>query len=341
VNASKSNTENQKTSCQNSTASSPVTSHGNTNRNYVKQEAKVKGIPKESVSNPEMRRQQSVPVYDRPPRLQSHGNSISSRHNDGSGYSGYHNTPGQPLEGFPTVTILPKPEPPRAIILPEVKQNPGNQFGPIGSRGGAGSNVLHKSTWQDSPAAPSPGQTRHHHQAMHGPSVGLIPPPGLTIMQQLQAERRQREEEYARRQNNWPGFGDRSEVVGNSAHLGIQPNNYVESLWDSQPGMRGEGMGGAGGPQQAAGHAMQVSQQGLWGTIGNVWPSTVFNSGFNYTEGQEQGNVNTEKEGEALGFDSLSLSSIWSSGGAGGGQPPEADANSWSSLFNNNNKKDM
>merc|ERR1719422_446327 len=36
----------------------------------------------------------------------------------------------------------------------------------------------------------------------------LLPPPGLTIMQQLQAERRQREEEYVRRQNNWPGFND-------------------------------------------------------------------------------------------------------------------------------------
>ena len=45
--------------------------------------------------------------------------------------------------------------------------------------------------------------------------------------------------------------------------------DYVESLWDSPTG---------GAPVQ----------QGLWGTIGNVWPSTVFNTaGFNY---QAEGN---------------------------------------------------
>ena len=93
----------------------------------------------------------------------------------------------------------------------------------------------------------------------------LLPPPGLTIMQQLQAERRQREEEYVRRHNNWPGFGDTAGV----SHQPVGPvvagrDVYVESLWD-QPGGQTQG------------------QQGLWGTIGNVWPSTVFNSaGFRY-----------------------------------------------------------
>ena len=125
-------------------------------------------------------------------------------------------------------------------------------------------------------------------------------------MQQLQAERRQREEEYVRRQNNWPGFND-----ANPPNTGIVggTTNYVENLWDA--------------PSQSS---------GLWGTLDNVWPSSVFNnSGFN--DGR---NMNRENE-NALGFDSLSLSSIWSSA-----SPPHQDEgeNTWSSLFSEN-KKDI
>ena len=114
------------------------------------------------------------------------------------------------------------------------------------------------------------------------------------------------EEEYVRRQNNWPGFGDQQ-------HNNIPSNNYVESLWDAPNN------GGGGG------------NQGLWGTIGNVWPSTVFNTGFgSYPENNE----NAEKENETL-FDSLSMSSIWASPG----NQNENETNSWSSLFNNNKKE--
>merc|ERR1712106_671302 len=76
-----------------------------------KQEAKVKGVPKEVT---ELRRQQSVPTYDRPPRLQSHlNNPLPLRHDS---YSGHGNVPGQPLEGFPTVT-LEHPSAPKARQL--------------------------------------------------------------------------------------------------------------------------------------------------------------------------------------------------------------------------------
>lgn len=197
-----------------------------------------------------------------------------------------------------------RPEPPRAIILPELKQNPGSQFGPIGCKVPNPT----KSTWNDSPAAPNPV---NHNSRMLPPSTNqthtppsLIPPPtpGLTIMQQLQAERRQREEDYVRRQHNWPGFETQSN--------GIPSNNFVESLWDT-PSNQGN--------------------QGLWGSIGNVWPSSVFNTGFNYPETNET----AEKENENLGFDSLSLSSIWSAPS----NQNESESNSWSSLFNNNKKE--
>ena len=124
-------------------------------------------------------------------------------------------------------------------------------------------------------------------------------------MQQLQAERRQREEEYVRRQNNWPGFNDTNPNTG----IVSGTTNYVENLLDA--------------PAQSS---------GLWGTLDNVWPSSVFNnSGFN--DGR---NLNRENE-NALGFDSLSLSSIWSSA-----SPPhqEEGDNTWSSLFTEN-KKDI
>merc|ERR1719192_902862 len=132
-------------------------------------------------------------------------------------------------------------------------------------------------------------------------------------MQQLQQERRKREEDYHRRQNNWPGFNDGAPspgLVGPGGQVGQGgpggppvTNNYVETLWDNP------------------------ASNGLWGTIGNVWPSTVFNSGFN----------ERNRETENLGLDSLSLSSIWSAGA--GGHQEEAD-NTWSSLFSDN-KKDM
>ena len=124
-------------------------------------------------------------------------------------------------------------------------------------------------------------------------------------MQQLQAERRQREEEYVRRQNNWPGFNDTNPNTG----IVSGTTNYVENLLDA--------------PAQSS---------GLWGTLDNVWPSSVFNnSGFN--DGR---NLNRENE-NALGFASLSLSSIWSSA-----SPPhqEEGDNTWSSLFTEN-KKDI
>ena len=154
----------------------------------------------------------------------------------------------------------------------------------------------------------------------------LLPPPGLTIMQQLQAERRQREEEYVRRQNNWPGFGDAAAAAVSHQPVGpvvthpeVGRDVYVESLWD-QPGGQTQG------------------QQGLWGTIGNVWPSTVFNSaGFRYQGEGGGGESGATEEAETLAYDSLSLSSIWASAG---NQQQEGENNSWSSLFNNN-KKDI
>lgn len=254
-----------------------------------KQEAKVKGVPKEVT---ELRRQQSAPAYDRPPRLQTQVPGRQSQDNYGGHAQGH-------MDGFPTVTTMQKPDPPRAIILPELKQNPGSQFGPIAKPT--------KSTWNDSPAAPNPVQPRLLQSPNSPPpQPSLLPPPGLTIMQQLQAERRQREEEYVRRQNNWPGFNDT-----NPPNTGIVggTTNYVENLWDA--------------PSQSS---------GLWGTLDNVWPSSVFNnSGFN--DGR---NMNRENE-NALGFDSLSLSSIWSSA-----SPPHQDEgeNTWSSLFSEN-KKDI
>ena len=267
-----------------------------------KQEAKVKGVPKEM---PDLRRQQSAPAYDRPPRLQSHGSRKES----------YGQTNGQNHDGFPTVTVMQKPDPPRAIILPELKQNPGSQFGAIGCKV-PNNGVPSKSTWTDSPAAPNPVNPTARLVAPSGAPTGtqtLMPPPGLTIMQQLQQERRKREEDYHRRQNNWPGFNDGAPspgLVGSGGQVGQGgpggppvTNNYVETLWDNP------------------------ASNGLWGTIGNVWPSTVFNSGFN----------ERNRETENLGLDSLSLSSIWSNGA--GGHQEEAD-NTWSSLFSDN-KKDM
>ena len=291
----------------------------------TKQEAKVKGVPKEEVAV--LRRQQSAPAYSPPPRLQGLTSApLASRHQEVAACSSL----GQ--DSFSSLALgaakQERPEPPRAIILPEMKQNPGSQFGPIGCKVPREPHQVTKSTWQDSPAAPGP--LAHHEPQGRGLALQplarqapaptpLLPPPGLTIMQQLQAERRQREEDYVRRQNNWPGFGD-------SAALQQVPvvardsvgRDYVESLWDHPGG----------------GGAAQRQQQGLWGTIGNVWPSTVFNNA-GFRNGAAEGGAGDEAEG--LGYDSLSLSSIWASAGS---QQQEQENNSWSSLFNNN-QKDM
>jgi len=195
--------------------------------------------------------------------------------------------------------------------------------------------LICKSMWQESPAAPAPLVPAHPDSArglalapirqQSGPG-SLLPPPGLTIMQQLQAERRQREEEYARRQNNWPGFENcvsiQHPLVGSQARE--MGRDYVESLWD-QPG----------------GHS-QGQTQGLWGTIGNVWPSSVFNNpGFHYQgEAGAGAETGSKEEGETgLSFNSLSLSSIWAS--TGNQQQETGENTSWSSLFNNNTKKDI
>ena len=278
-----------------------------------KQEAKVKGVPKEAS---ELRRQQSAPAYDRPPRLQGQGSSGRNEN--------YGNVE-QPR------TSIARPEPPRAIIRPEVKQNPGSQFGPIGCKVPSthGSVAAKSSTWNDSPAAPAPvprplmsSSVSVSGQAPSGnlPPT-LLPPPGLTIMQQLQAERRAREEEYVRRQNNWPGFSDQPATssagnMGAIGNIGTAAGNYVDNLWDT--------------PTQAP--------AGLWGTLDNVWPSSVFNSGFN--DGR---NMNRDADTSSLGFDSLSLSSIWSSAGAQVQHQETETAggdNTWSSLFTEN-KKDL
>lgn len=288
----------------------------------TKQEAKVKGVQKEDMAI--LRRQQSAPAYSPPPRLQA---PLSSRIGDqpGRGSPGHPDTFSSLAHGGQKQE---RPEPPRAIILPEMKQNPGSQFGPIGCKVPRDQHLVTKSTWQDSPAAPGP--LGHHDPQGRSMNLAplarqsavptpLLPPPGLTIMQQLQAERRQREEDYVRRQNNWPGFGEpplvhQAPVVNHEVG-----RDYVESLWD-QPGGQGQ------------------PQQGLWGTIGNVWPSTVFNNaGFRYPGEGGAGETGTGEEGEGLGYDSLSLSSIWASAGS---QQQEGENNSWSSLFNNN-KKDM
>ena len=292
-----------------------------------KQEAKVKGVPKEVV---DVRRNMSPAVtqYDRPPRLQT-----QPRHE--SVFSGNGERGQQEQQNHLSSAV--KPEPPRAIILPELKQNPGNQFGPIGRKVPASPAPLSKSTWNDSPAAPAPvvsggviqarlvgvqpavpGHSSHH----------LIPPPGLTIMQQLQAERRQREEDYHRRQNNWPGFDTETSSPSIAPAVGPQEpvrsaasSNYVDSLWDSEP------------------------QPGLWGTIGQVWPSSVFNTGLQWGgeggagQGRETGQAgerNKANKENITSYDSLSLSSIWSAPV----QSPDQPDNSWSSLFNNN-KKDI
>lgn len=298
-----------------------------------KQQAKVKGVQKEPT--PESRRptNPNQPQYDRPPRLQQTYNRSQSETLP----------PIQPLDGFPTVTVpitsppATKPDPPRAIILPEMKrpENLGSQFGPIGCK----VPLTRKSTWSDSPAqaqppragmfsAPPP-EVPQDQQYRGGPlppglinqmsNTGMIPS-NMSMMQRLQAERRHEREEHARRQReNWPGF-DQGKT-----------NSYIESLWDTP------------GQQQNAPKTNVNDTSALWGTIGNVWPSTMFGStGMSYQgvgeEEQPQRPIPPVKEGEegGLGFDPLALSSIWSAPNNQQQQQKKVVDDTWSStLFNN------
>jgi len=267
-----------------------------------KQEAKVKGVPKE---NPDLRRQQSLPTYDKPPRMQQ------SRHES---HSGFPSLPNQPLDGFPPPTT-PRADPPRAIIYPELKRdNPVNQFGAIGCK----VPVNQVNSWSDSFSGPP------SHLAISPPSRvnnvagsphGLItsPPGGISTMAELQAERRLREEFHHRR-IQWPGFGPEP---GGPVRGG---GSYIESLWDP--------------PTGTSGHQQPPPPAGRWGSIGtigqNVWPSSVLQSQV-YTA-RDKG-----AEGEVpggYGIDPLSISSIWTAVP----NKNERDSNTWSSaLF----KKDL
>lgn len=240
-----------------------------------KQEAKVKGVPKEGG---DLRRQQSLPTYDKPPRLQQ------PRHESPSGFP---QSQTQPLEGFPTIT-LPKADPPRAIIYPEVKrENPVNQFGAIGCKVPVSSTL----SWNDQ--GPS--------QLGLSPVQSLMNPPtarGLSMMQELQAERRKREEAFRRSQ--WPGFGPEPQVPG-------ARRDYLESLWDPPA---------------------NPNPHGMWGTLGqNVWPSTVLQNP-SCAQGKPE-----EVDHERFGLDPLTLSSIWNAA-----NKKERDQNTWSSTLFNNNK---
>ena len=267
-----------------------------------KQEAKVKGVPKE---NTDLRRQQSLPTYDKPPRMQQ------SRHES---HSGFPSPPNQPLDGFPPPTT-PRADPPRAIIYPELKRdNPVNQFGAIGCK----VPVNQVNSWSDSFSGPP------SHLAISPPSRvnnvagsphGLItsPPGGISTMAELQAERRLREEFHHRR-IQWPGFGPEP---GGPVRGG---GSYIESLWDP--------------PTGTSGHQQPPPPAGRWGSIGtigqNVWPSSVLQSQV-YTA-RDKG-----AEGEVpggYGIDPLSISSIWTAVP----NKNERDSNTWSSaLF----KKDL
>lgn len=150
--------------------------------------------------------------------------------------------------------------------------------------------------------------------------TGMIPS-NMSMMQRLQAERRHEREEHARRQReNWPGF-DQGKT-----------NSYIESLWDTP------------GQQQNAAKTNVNDTSALWGTIGNVWPSTMFGStGMSYQgmgeEEQPQRPIAPVKEGEegGLGFDPLALSSIWSApNNQQQQQQKKVVDDTWSStLFNN------
>jgi hypothetical protein len=291
-----------------------------------KQEAKVRGVPKDNninssgnmhggrgTSSPnggseqqQLRRQQSLPTYEKPPRLQQAAATRMESYNGGYGRS----TPPSHLQdatataGFPASqhqqpsisTPTTRAEPPRAIIFPEPKREaPVNQFGAIGCKvpvqqqqNNPSNNQQasgHNNSWAKSgnnSNAPAGGNNSQQTSelgltpsSLTNSLPGLIPgvaapsASGLSIMQELQAERRHREQEF--RRNNpsapqWPGFGPEP-VSGMMRHR----TDYLESLWDSHAAPTSS----AGtAPVVAANPSNAAAMLGRWGTIGqNLWPS--------------------------------------------------------------------
>jgi len=367
-----------------------------------RQEAKVKGVPKEVPLTTHMasaasmttdgsdllRRSQQPfgqPAYDKPPRLQPQQQAVTRQESfPGASYmsSGSSQLLGESYH--PMLATLQAPPPaaasrtdlPRAIILPEMKQQQrggtasdrapqqqpavqqlGNQFGAIGCKVPVSPPPV--LNWSDSSPLLSAALMSQPPPPPHTNASNLLSSAsGLSIMQQLQAERRQREEEFRRSvSSQWPGFGVEPEPVTcpstNLTPVGFG-TNYYESLWDS--------------PQPAGGAVVssasrRLPTEGLWGTIGqNVWPSTVLQSAstggygtssmessqqrhnqqllqYHHMQQQQQRGVAGE-EGNLLRFDSLALSSIWgdgtSAGVSEGGKEPEPGNSTWSStLFTN------
>jgi hypothetical protein len=351
-----------------------------------RQEAVVKGVPKEGVTGPsvaasvamdataaDLRRSQPLGQlpYDKPPRLQQQQQLQTMAMQDKYSGASFNNSPSSAtllgdnyhpmlssLQPTTTATAM-RPELPRAIILPELKQQRldrspqqqpqnlvhGNQFGAIGCKVPV-SPPPNGSSWADSLNGSSPLLSLSRQQSLVASSPAsnlLTSASGLTIMQQLQAERRQREEEFRRTTSQWPGFGldPESTNVSPSSHLGpALGGNYFESLWDPPAGPP---------PGGASPSAVRRPPEGLWGTIGrNVWPSTLLQSTDNgygnsdrhhhhtsqhllqYQHIQQQqqlarggGSVvsGVGDDGNLLRFDPLALSSIW---GANSIVPPTA-----------------
>ena len=299
-------------------SSTPATPPPTTITTTKKQEAKVRGVPKDSGASSannglrcnsgspsigeqqQLRRQQSLPTYEKPPRLQQssvtrmesysavYGRSTPPHHQE--------NTPANNSGGFPASQQPPttRAEPPRAIIFPEPKREaPVNQFGAIGCKvpvqqqmvpqnqmnpqaaginnwakvGGGNSNQA-TSNQETSELGLTPASLTNSLPGLI-PGAGATSPSGLTIMQELQAERRKREHEF-RRHNptgpQWPGFGP--EPVSGMMR---GRSDYLESLWDSHAAPTSN-TGPV--PGVVANPANTAAMLGRWGTIGqNLWPS--------------------------------------------------------------------
>ena len=247
----------------------------------------------------QLRRQQSLPAYEKPPRLQQA--AAATRMESFNGSFG-RNTPPQSdmANNFvaPPTSTSQRADPPRAIIFPEPKA-PVNQFGAIGCKvpvqplqnqvGGQGTSGIGNS-WvkdgQNNMAAAGNGTNSHAQTSelgltpasLNNSLPGLMPggaaganggSSGLTIMQELQAERRMREQEFRRHNPSapqWPGFGP--EPVSGM----MLRSDYLESLWDSHAApasSAGQVTGVANSPSGTA-----AAMLGRWGTIGqNLWPS--------------------------------------------------------------------